>query len=366
MDEQYGPEHAKKRVDQLETALDTLHGGNDIFAIAVAGFVVATVLTLLGIALMGFSRFQMTFSILAVVFCSCSSFNLVEVSIGGNVDATAKTKAYDQVGLEVNDEQQEDEEYASFLLKGAEFGQGHTSYKLEVVVAFCLAVFCATCGVFVMPNITGQSEGPPLTPEKLALLMGALFMLVSSLNLASNLRDRFDADTWEDVYHDTEWDMSVFCTIRALELSRGSLERRRIFFFFALLVSILGAIYMLFAFNINHAHIGFMTPGLCFMLLAAWYLSSALDEHGPAHADKYFWPSLGVFLIALGLTIYGLATVLIPWQEKQALGVCMVFAVFSMYSLAQAWHKLSWTRGFQRQVAAYRVPYDKDGDDDED
>merc|ERR1719375_787492 len=154
----------------------------------------------------------------------------------------------------------------------------------------------------MMPNITdltGSVKDPPLTPEKLALLFGGLFLLVASLNLASILRDRFHADTLDDLYCSTDHDLSLFCASRALEFAYHTMSRRRAFFVAGLVLSITGTIYSLAMFDIDHSHIGFMIPGTIFMMMTAAALAAALEgEH--EMMERCLWPMVGLFLVALG------------------------------------------------------------------
>jgi len=299
---------------------------------------------------MDFTLFQRCFAFLAVVFLCCASFNLVEVAL-----PSIQTQRYFQA---LPDAQNFDlHRYENFMLKGAEFVGGRIVYRIQVFVAFVLAVLCVSCGVFVMPNVTGQADGPALTPEKLALLVGSAFMLFASINLASVLRDKFHADTLEELFESVEVDISVTTSERALSLAHDTQRLRQLFFVCSLVLAAISTLYVLFAFDIDKAHLGFVIPGYFFMIVSLAYLSMSIEGQGPTAAlgsgHAAFWPVLGIFLVAVGLTGYGLAIMLLQWQEKHAILLCILFTLFSVFILVQARYKCQRIDRYSEQVKWY-------------
>ena len=62
------------------------------------------------------------------------------------------------------------------------------------------------------------------------MMLATLFTLTSTLNLASVLRDRFDAEVWLLQYESTPYDMVDVCLTSTMEMAMATLQQMKMLF----------------------------------------------------------------------------------------------------------------------------------------
>lgn len=237
-----------------------------------------------------------------------------------------------------------------FMFMGMDFATGHEWLRLGMTGAYVFAFVCMIFGVLVLPNVPGASQGPALTPPKLMLLLGASTLTLSAANVGFSIRDRFDATCWEEEYEDSAFDLIELCLENVCMLTLNSLKRKKTLYVASLCIVLTIVMFCFCTFEIGGGKIGVVVPAFAFMLVSTWNLSKAMEDDDEDPSNNYTIPTLGIFIVATGLALYGLSTMLIAWPQKLTLLTGFIFSVDAAFNLAKAWHKTSRCTTFCKQV----------------
>lgn len=323
--------HSKKRresIDMLDQVLDVLRGNtlNTALGVGTWGFALGvTVFSLLHLSL---TTFQKCFTLLAVLFLITQSFTMVE---------TLRNSALTSADLPPGKDQEK--YYERFLLKGATFIKGHDIYRGSVVFGFAVAVGCSIFGLFIMPSQNDSARHLP--PDKVLLFLGAFFTLGSSLNLANVLRDRFDAEIWAKQFHENPQmplEMVEVCLKNSCVMAEKTLAAMKMLFLVLTLFSFTITLYAFFTFGIKSGR-GFVGAGFAFLIVSTWYLAKALEDDDNNPDNNQTLPAVGVFIVALGLVIFGLTSMSIAWLMRLTLLFGMLFTTNSFFNFAKTFNR---------------------------
>jgi len=321
--------HSKKRresIEMLDQVLDVLRGNNLNMMLGVGTFAFALGVTIFSLLHLSLSHFQKCFTLLAVLFLITQSFTMVESMRNGALTQPNLGEGKDQ-----------EKYYERFLMKGAAFIKGHNIYRASVVAGFFIAIACSVYGLFIMPAAMDQESVRHLPPGKCLLFLGAFFTLGSSLNLANLLRDRFDAEIWAKQFHDNPqmpMEMIEVCLKNSCVMASKTLAAMKGMFGILTLCSLLLTLYAFFTFGIKNGR-GFVGAGFAFLMVTTWYLAKAVEDDDNDSENNHALPALGTFVLALGLVVFGLTTMIIPWIMRLTLLFGMVFTTNSFFNLAK-------------------------------
>merc|ERR1711998_97257 len=204
---------------------------------------------------------------------------------------------------------------------GAQFMKGNAAWQAGVGTAATVA------GAFLLHSIATM-PGIDFEPH-FCLCLGAFFLVASCVNLAKCVRDRLDADAWEDATDATD---------SVLVLARGTFANQ-VLVFSSFGVAVLSVVVGAAAFELSMETKGFLVMGRCFQITSAFWLAKTVRDSkepadSPLHPKQKDWALSIVSAGVASLLLYGylwmyLQAGLMPFDKVLFFLISCFFSLFS-------------------------------------
>merc|ERR1711998_234769 len=204
---------------------------------------------------------------------------------------------------------------------GAQWMKGNAAWQAGVGTAVSVAAAFLLHSLVTVPDIAFEPH--------FCLCLGAFFLVASCVNLAKCVRDRLDADAWEDATDATD---------SVLVLARGTFANQ-VLVFSSFGVAVLSVVVGAAAFELSMETKGFLVMGQCFQITSAFWLAKTVRDskepvHSPLHPSQKDWVLSIVSVAVASVLLYGylwtyMQAGLMPFDKVLFFLVSCFFSLFS-------------------------------------
>lgn len=222
-----------------------------------------------------------------------------------------------------------------------------------------LAPHRAVCIGCLLLSILAQAYGIAVmdaeTYTQMFIALSSLYVLSSSLNLGWLLRDKFEAEVWNDEERgrnigSNKVELAVRNMVKVLANMQSALK---FMFVFCGGCAIAITIYSIIDFGVKEKGVGLISAGMVFSVASAWSMAQAMNEEAlQDSAHRMHQAATVVFFAgAVALTVAGLVEMEIEFEKRVVLGLGVLIILDSTLNFAKLVYRTTKVKKLVKKIS---------------
>lgn len=222
-----------------------------------------------------------------------------------------------------------------------------------------LAPHRAVCIGCLLLSIVAQVYGIAVmdaeTYTQMFIALSSLYVLSSSLNLGWLLRDKFEAEVWNDEERgrnigSNKVELAVRNMVKVLANMQSAMK---FMFVFVGGCAIAITIYAIIDFGVKEKGVGLISAGMVFSVASAWSMAQAMNEEAlQDSAHRMHQAATVVFFAgAVALTVAGLVEMEIEFEKRVVLGLGVLIILDSTLNFAKLVYRTSKVKKLVKRIS---------------